>query len=116
MRVKINIPVLLFSFCCSTGCPALAFLASVSPSVKPACSGFQRLFPVQSLRPLRPALTMAGDSEDREHDRRQLLRRGLSLSFAGMMTAAAAPSQAGAICGSKPQSWEFWIPVLFLCM
>ncbi len=42
--------------------------------------------------------------------RRRVLGFGLSLVTAGAL-AAGAPSEARAICGSKPQSWEFWIPV-----
>ena len=34
----------------------------------------------------------------------------LATALAGVIAGGLAPREAGAICGAKPQSWEFWIP------
>jgi len=49
---------------------------------------------------------MQSEPTHRDEPRRKILGAALAGALASVM----APRQAGAICGGKPASWEFWIP------
>ena len=110
------------------GCKASAFRAPGSfVAERHAAAALPRRHAAARRPPPRPLLACspaAGSGREREapgaardaggetvQSRRRVLRSGLSLAAAGALTAAGTPQEARAICGAKPQSWEFWIPV-----
>jgi hypothetical protein len=78
------------------------------PLASSACGS--RSSQLSALAEAASAACSAAACRETAQSRRSVLGSGLSLVATGAL-AAGAPSEARAICGTKPQSWEFWIPV-----
>jgi hypothetical protein len=85
---------------------AFAFLAANPPCDIAGASRLRGgLARARAAVPVAAVMAEGASSPERRH-----LLRTTGGALAGAVTAAVLPREAGAICGAKPASWEFWIP------